>query len=115
MKIKFNDLEDKKFTDQENEILAKLQKDGLSIIQEMKPVQFLPYAHTVTDRIMSLGDDSEFYKSTEKELVDQFNKAGIKAYPDNKLVFVLEMQSGQKICVGFYDWVMNIGFGYRKV
>jgi hypothetical protein len=81
----------------------------------MKPIAFLPYAHIVNDRILSLGNDNEFHKSEETDLIDQFNDAGIKAFPDNKSVFVLETQSGQKICVGFCDWVIHVGFGYRKV
>jgi hypothetical protein len=82
---------------------------------DMKPVAFLPYSHTVIDRILSVGDDSEFYTSTKKELIEQFRAAGFKAFQDNKIVFVLEGEAKLCICVGFYDWAMNIGFGYRKV
>ena len=83
--------------------------------EEMKPIKFYPYAHIVTDRIISAGDMNKEYKELEKNLVQQFNEAGIKAYNDNKTVFELETETGQHVFVSFKDWTFSIGFGCREI
>jgi len=86
----------------------------------MRPVEYQGYAHIVTERILSLGDHTdketcEYFELLENDLVKQFWFAGIKAFIDNKCVFVLESSQGQRICVGFYDWTISVGFGYRRI
>lgn len=88
--------------------------------ENMTPVEFLPYSHTVTNRLVSIGDHSDpvtcqFFEDTENDLLEMFKAAGIKAFKDNKCIYVLRMTNEILLYVGFYDWVMNIGFGYRKI
>jgi len=86
----------------------------------MTPVEFLPYSHTVTDRILSIGDHStaetcQLYEDTESELLEMFRSRGFRAFRDNKCIYVLRMPNDQLLYVGFYDWAMNIGLSYQTV
>ncbi len=88
--------------------------------EDMAPVEFLPYSHSVTNKLVSIGDHSDpvtcqLFEDTENELLRIFKNAGLRAFKDNKYIYVLKMSNGTLLYVGFYDWVMNIGFGYRKV
>jgi len=82
-----------------------------------KPIAFYPYPSCVTIRIFELGfsqKDTDIQLLRE-ELLDLFNRAGIKARDDNKIVFEAEYD-GKRIFYGFYDWVFSIGFGvYTKI
>lgn len=88
--------------------------------RNMAPVEFLPYSHMVTNTLVSIGDHSDpvtcqFFEDTENDLLEMFKAAGIRAFKDNKCIYVLRMTNEILLYVGFYDWVMNIGFGYRKI
>ena len=81
----------------------------------MKLIKFYPYAHTVTDRILSIqySEDSVF-NNIENRFIKIFNNTGIKAYRDNKIVFEVE-KNGKRIFYGFYDWIYSVGYNVRKI
>ncbi len=76
----------------------------------IKPVKFHPYTSRVLKRIYS-GERNKGLDYFEDELIETFNKAGIKCYKDNKIVFEVETY-GQKLFYGFYDCSFHIGFDY---
>jgi len=88
--------------------------------EDMTPVEFLPYSHSVTNKIVSVGDHSDsatcqFFEDTETDLLEMFKAAGLRAFKDNKCIYVLKMSNGVLLYVGFYDWSLDVGLGYRKV
>lgn len=82
-----------------------------SLVCDMKPVKFHPYASYVQERIFTMeydSQDQEIFK-LKKALIDLFTEAGIKAYVDNKIVFEVEIY-GRLMYYGFYDGRFSIGF-----
>lgn len=87
-----------------------------------KPFAFYPYTSSVHNRFIEIDcggpddrvDKTQFYQALKHECIDRFNKAGIKAYEDNKTVFgfyaVDSNGFGHKFYIGFYDWRISIGF-----
>ena len=78
---------------------------------ELKPIAFHPYTSSVQKRILNVRDNMDYYRKVKAELLKVFNDNGIKCHNDNKIVFECEW-FGQKICIGFYDWTLCIGFDY---
>lgn len=76
-----------------------------------RPVQFHPYTSRTLQRIieMELNDETEVVR---KQLVEEFNDAGIKAWDDNKIVFECEIDD-TKVYYGFYDLKFSIGLDYQ--
>jgi hypothetical protein len=86
----------------------------LRLIESATPVKFYPYSHSVKNWIITWDrENTEQFNYYQGELVSMFNKAGIKAYRDNKTVFELEY-CGVRFFVGFFDWVMCIGLHVIK-
>lgn len=85
----------------------------------VKPVHFSPYTSIVMAPFLSqryqTGDDIH---RLHLELVEYFKAADIPGICiDNKTVFELEDKHfpSRKICIGFYDNQMNIGFSYKRL
>lgn len=90
---------------------------GLPILNDsLKPVKFHPYTSRVHNRLLEVecGQDeklSRAYRELERELLGMFERAGIKAWADNKIVFELE-DKGTRVFYGFYDWKFSLGLEY---
>lgn len=77
------------------------------------PVKFYPYKSCVLDRLFEmdcLKELSGFYQSLERGLVFLFNSRNIEAHEDNKIAFEVKTKVGKSIYIGFYDWILSIGF-----
>lgn len=77
------------------------------------PVKFYPYKSCVLDRLFELDcylTFSDLFKYIQATLLAIFNAQGIKAYPDNKIAFEVKTKTGKSIYIGFYDWILSIGF-----
>jgi len=86
-------------------------------LHDSKPVKFHPYTSRTKERVfeVSCGSDSELakeYRYLEEDLLNLFNRSGIKCDLDNKIVFECEVEGGKKIFYGFYDWTFSIGLSY---
>ena len=79
----------------------------LEILEDFTPIAFYGYAHSVQEKIISIGEE-ETYTETKNMLVAAFNKKGIKAYSDNKTAFEIQVH-GKRYFIGFYNWHMHIG------
>ncbi len=87
-------------------------------VHKLTPVTFHSYTSSARDRIFEVEytSDSDI-DSLEKELVELFNKEGIKnvfggkVRRDNKVVFEVIYQ-GLTLYYGFYDWIFSIGLSY---
>jgi len=88
------------------------------ILDNIIPIKFYPYPHVVMKRLISslpeYSNQSSKYIWYRKWLSELFNNAGIKNTIDNKIVFEVEIE-GIHFFIGFYDWVMSIGFGIHKI
>lgn len=83
----------------------------------IKPIRFYPYTSLIESNnqciVIHCDESKELmrdYQRLENELIAIFNASEIKAYPDNKTVFEVEIESGQRIAYSFYDWRLTIGF-----
>ena len=93
-------------------------KDFDRIVGVGKIVNFYPYPHTVTNKIISI-DCSSFqaeidYNVFRRLFCEKAKEKKIKAHIDNKIVFELKIYY-QTIFIGFHDCVFSIGFGVRKL
>ena len=94
------------------------------LFDNITPVKFYPYPHVVTKRLINcdaftdpeLGDDYIYYR---KWLVELFNNADIETHKDNKVVFEVEVVSGNfplaTLYIGFHDCKMSIGFDIHEI
>lgn len=75
------------------------------------PVAFHPYTSYVQERIVAIRGEPELCEEMSEILLEKFNEVGIKAWPDNKIVFECTLYE-KPICFGFYDGDFSIGFSY---
>ena len=85
----------------------------------LKPIEFYPYPHVVEQVVFALGfcpetEEGRTIQTFERSLVREFNKKGIEAMIDNKVVFQCEIH-GKMIYYGFKDWRFSVGFVCRKM
>lgn len=87
----------------------------MMFLDNMIPVGFWPYTSIVTDRFIELKyTNHDSVDQFQRELVDLFNAAGIKAERDNKVVFELyDTLSGRLVYLGFYDLRFHVGHDFR--
>lgn len=86
-------------------------------IENLKPMEFFPYPHIVTNRIINIKDNT-IYRYYQKELASIFStkhKKEINYFIDNKTVFKCLLNNKTEIYIGFYDWDIQIGFDVKKV
>jgi hypothetical protein len=80
-----------------------------------KPIAFYPYTSRVMGRFFSASyHDIPEIKAFRDDLIHLFNSCGIKARLDNKIVFEVETELGQRVFYGFYDWKFSIGFSVKS-
>lgn len=82
--------------------------------QNLEPVYFWPYTSGVpsSQRILEMSfSGGDRVCRFRDELINWFNSEGIKAQPDNKIVFeFLDNLTGKPFYIGFYDLKMSMGY-----
>jgi hypothetical protein len=82
----------------------------MTYLYDFTAVRFYPYPSAVSDRVFFCD---YYYDDNIKEffnyLLSEFNRQGIKARNDNKVVFECHID-GNKVFYGFKDWIFSIGF-----
>ena len=77
--------------------------------------RFFPYSHIVTERILHMDYDWENYECWMKDLVNKYNDTHINQInTGNKIAFECNL-GGKIFYVGFYDGIVLLGFGVRKI
>jgi hypothetical protein len=80
---------------------------------DVEPEEFWPYTSMVTDAILSIPRKPSVVL-LEKQLLDMFNEAGIKASIDNKTVYAVRDRDGRLWYLGFYDFGFYLGTGVKS-
>ena len=88
------------------------------IFDNIIPVRFYPYSHIVLKRIIEC-ENTVKYNWYRDYLIELFNNADIETHKDNKVVFEVEVVSGNfplaTLYIGFHDYKMSVGFDIHKI